>query len=63
MKECHEAYQQALSDRSNKRSRAQVNSGQDDDEEAEQEEEEPAAVTYMQKQEDLRISAPRKNML
>ena len=42
MKECHAAYQQALSDRSNKRSRAQV-----DDEEAEQEEEEPAAVNLV----------------
>ena len=31
MKECHEAYQQALSDRSNKHSRAQVNSVQDED--------------------------------
>ena len=35
MKECHEAYQQALSDRSNKCSRAQVNTVQDDDEEVE----------------------------
>ena len=47
MKECHEAYQQALSDRSNKHSRAQVNSVQDDDKEENQEEEEQAAVNLV----------------
>ena len=47
MKECQSEYQQALSDRSNKRSRAQVNSIQDDDEEVEQEEDEPAAVNLV----------------
>ena len=35
MKECQSEYQQALSDRSNKCSRAQVNTVQDDDEEVE----------------------------
>ena len=47
MKECHEAYQQALSDRSNKHSRAQVNSVQDDDKEENQEEEEQAAINLV----------------
>ena len=47
MKECHAAYQQALSDRSNKRFRAQVNSVQDNDKEAEQAEEEPDAVNLV----------------
>ena len=45
--ECHEAYLQALSDRSSKRSMAAVNSVQDDDEEAEQEEDEPTTVNLV----------------
>ena len=45
--ECNKAHKHALSDRSNKRSRTQVNAIQDDDEEAEQEEEEQAAVNLV----------------
>ena len=45
--ECNKAHKHALSDRSNKRSRAAVNSVQDEDEEAEQEEDEPAPVNLV----------------
>ena len=45
--ECNKAHKHALSNRSNKRSRTQVNAVHDDDEEAEQEEEEQAAVNLV----------------
>ena len=45
--ECNKAHKHALPDRSNKRSRAAVNSVQDDNEEAEQEEDEPATVNLV----------------
>ena len=45
--ECNKALKHALSDRSNKHSRTQVNAVQDDDKEAEQEEEEQAAVNLV----------------
>ena len=45
--ECNKVHKLALSDRSNKRSRTQVNAVHDDDEEAEQEEEEQAAVNLV----------------
>ena len=60
--ECHEAYKQALSDRSSKRSRAAVNSVQDDNEEAEQEEDEPAAVNLVNSAA-VRASSGRVNVL
>ena len=44
---CNKAHKHALSDRSNKRSRAAVNSVQDNDEEAEQEEDEPTTVNLV----------------
>ena len=49
--ECIKADRYALTERSNKRSRTQVNTVQDDDKEAEQEEEEPAAVNCQQRRE------------
>ena len=45
--ECNKVHKLALSDRSNKRSRTQVNAVHDDNEEAEQEEEEQAAVNLV----------------
>ena len=45
--ECNKAHRYALTNRSNKRSRTQVNAVQDDKEEAEQGEEEPAAVNLV----------------